>query len=634
MKYLLLIATLYGFCSAKAQDYNVALIPDSLRKNADVIVRNYEMHVQVKAMDKVIIKRKYAVTILNENGDEYAVYYNSYDPQQPLSDIDGNLYDAAGKKLKNVKRKDIQDVPLQDGFSLMRDTRIKSHNFYWKSYPYTVEYEDEKALNETYEIPYWHPVRGMYYSVQNSSYTIEMPADFKIKYKAINFSGQPQVVNDRTQSISWNLKNFKAVVYEPFHPPIAKLVPAVLITPINFYYGGYTGSMDTWSNLGKFQVTLNKDRDILPDNIKQDVHKLTDDLASLEDKVKALYQYMQNNTRYISIQLGIGGLQPFDAKYVSEKKYGDCKALSNYMVALLKEANIPANYVQIKSGEDTPSDYLIEDFPADYFDHIVCCVPNGKDTIWLECTSQTKAAGFMGSFTGNRKALLIANDGGHVVNTPIYKATDNLQLRKVNATIDGNGDLDAAILTTFSGEQEEPLHSLMYSTTKELREEILNNAINLPTYKVEKNDYSEVKGRIPVIHEDLHITSPNYASITGKRLFIKPNLFNKAGTKLSKDSARVYDIAISSSYKDIDTIVIQIPAGYIVEAMPKDVALESKFGKYSINFKVADSAITMLRTNEVSAVMLPASEYEALVNYYDTMYKADRSQIVFVKKDN
>ncbi len=634
MKYLLILIAVGCLTIANAQDYNVALIPDSLKKNADVVVRNEEVHVQVKAMDKVIIKHKYAITILNENGDEYAEYSNWYDPHQPLSDIDGNLYDATGKKLKNVKRKDIQDAPMQDGISLMNDTRIKMHNFYWRNYPYTVEYEDEQELNQTYGIPRWRPVQGLYHAVQNSSYTIETPLDFKIKYKSLNFSGQPQTVTGRTQSITWNLRSFKALLYEPFLPPVAKLAPAVLVSPVNFSYGSYTGSIDTWSDLGKFQLALNKDRDILPDNVKGDVHKIADGLATTEDKVKALYQYMQSNTRYISIQLGIGGMQPFDAKYVSEKKYGDCKALSNYMVSLLKEANIPAYYVQIKSGEKTASDYLIEDFPSDYFDHIVCCVPNGKDSIWLECTSQTVAAGFMGSFTGNRKALLIASDGGHVVSTPIYKASDNLQLRRVEATIDADGNLDANVHTTFTGEQQELQHSLMYDANKEQREKYLNEAINLPTYKVDKNDYSEVKNRIPVIQEDLHIASPNYAAITGKRLFIKPDLFNKSSTRLSKDSVRNYAIAIRSSYKDVDTVIIKMPAGYTLEAMPKDVALESKFGKYSISFKVGDNAITMLRTNEVSAITLPASEYEALVNYYDAMYKADHGQMVFVKKDN
>ena len=633
MKNLFLIVCLFIFYAAGAQDYNVMLIPDSLKKNADIVIRNEEYNVVVKSLENVIIKHKYAVTILNENGDEYAAYSNSYNDHKSLKDIDGNLYDALGKKLKNVKRKDIRDAPEDDGFTLMGDTRIKSHNWYCKSYPYTVEYEDEVELKETLGIPHWYPVYGMNCAVQSSSYTIETPPDFKIRYKQINYTNQPKVTADKAAALSWNIKNFKAITYEPFHPPLSKMVPYVLIASTNFVYEGYHGSMASWNDLGKFQLMLNKDRDVLPDNIKKEVHTLTDGITAKEEKIKALYQYMQNNSRYISIQLGIGGLQPFDAKYVAEKKYGDCKALSNYMIALLKEAGIPANYVEIKCKPQTASDYLIEDFPADYFDHVICCVPNGKDSIWLECTSQTESAGFMGSFTGNRKALLIADDGGHVVSTPFYKANDNLQVRSVSATIDENGNLDAYVHTTFTGVQEEPAHRLMYDASNEMRETILNNVISLPTYKVEKNSYTEDKKRIPAIHEELHITSPNCASITGKRLFIKPNFFNKSDQRLLKDSVRLYDISFRSAYKDVDTVTITLPAGYSLEAMPKDVAISNKFGTYAISYKVTENTIQLLRTNERSVANFPASDYADLVTFFDAIYKADRSQFVFVKKE-
>ena len=634
MKKLSLLLLLCACYAAEAQDYNVLLIPDSLLKNADVVVRDEEYHVEVKSLEDVIIKHKYAITVLNEKGDDYARYYNTYTDHEPLKDIDGNLYDATGKKLKNVKRKDILDVPLEDGSSLMGDTRIKSHNWYWKTYPYTVEYEDEQELNETLNIPGWRPVDKLNCAIQDSKFTIDYPTDFKLRFKQINYKGQPLSRSDKVLSLSWELKNFKAVNDEPLCPSLFKIVPYVLIAPTEFAYEGYHGNMNSWIDLGKFQLALNKDRDILPDKVKKQVHSLVDNLILKEDKVNILYQYLQNNSRYINISLGIGGLQPFDAKYVAEKKYGDCKALSNFMIALLKEAGIPAYYVQIKAGSDVSSDYLFEDFPERYSNHIICCVPNSKDSIWLECTSQTESAGFMGSFTGNRKALLIAEDGGHVVSTPFYKAQDNLKIRTVNAFIDSEGNLDAEVNTAFTGVQEEFQHGLLYGATKEEREKYLNRAINLPTYKVEKNNYTEEKKRIPLIHQELHITSPNYASITGKRLFIKPNIFNKSLYKLSKDSIRLYDINISSAYRDIDSVNIALPAGYTLEAMPKDVALNTKFGTYSISYKIKDNTVLMLRTDERSAATFPASDYNDLVTFYDAIYKADRSQLVFVKKEN
>ncbi len=634
MKKLCLLL-LIGACHiAKAQDYNVLLIPDSLRKNADAVVRNEEYYVEVKSLDEVLVKHKYAITILNENGDRFAHYYNTYTDREPLRNIDGNLYDAMGKRLKNVKRKDILDVAREEENTLMGDTRVKFHSWYWKDYPYTVEYEDEQELDQTLFLPSWDPVENAYRSVQNSRYTIVYPPNFKFRYKQINFTQAPQQSNDRNTTLTWSLKNFKAVYNESLSPDLNKILPSVLVAATDFIYGGYRGSLGSWSDFGKFQLQLIKDRDVLPDNIKSDVHAIADKLVSREEKVNALYKYLQNNSRYISIQLGVGGLQPFDAKFVSERKYGDCKALSNFMVALLKEAGVPANYVIIGGGADIASDYLIEDFPKSYFNHVICCVPNGKDSIWLECTNQTTSAGFMGSSTGNRKALLIAEDGGHVVNTPFYKASDNKQIRNVKAMIDTDGNLSAELRTDFSGTQEEEAHGLMYSATKEYREKYLNSTIGLPTYRVEKNEYNEDKARIPVVHQTLNITSPNYASITGKRLFIKPNIFNKSSFKLSRDSTRLYDINFKWAYLDIDTVNIILPSGYALEAMPKDVMLNNRFGSYSILYKVKDNNVLVIRTDERAATTFPASDYNDLVTFYDAIYKADRSQLVFVKKEN
>ena len=86
----------------KAQSYNASLIPDTLTKNANAVKREEELKIVIKDIDKAVIQRKYAITILNENGARYGVYGNSYDKLRSLSDIDGNLYDATGKQLKNV----------------------------------------------------------------------------------------------------------------------------------------------------------------------------------------------------------------------------------------------------------------------------------------------------------------------------------------------------------------------------------------------------------------------------------------------------------------------------------------------------------------------------------------------------
>ncbi|HPH22255.1 MAG TPA: DUF3858 domain-containing protein [Chitinophagaceae bacterium] len=115
-------------------------------------------------------------------------------------------------------------------------------------------------------------------------------------------------------------------------------------------------------------------------------------------------------------------------------------------------------------------------------------------------------------------------------------------------------------------------------------------------------------------------------------MFITPNLFNK-GSKLSNDKPRKFDIEIDYAFKDIDTIDIKIPDGYIAEALPKNVTIENKFGKYSILFSVEKGIIQVIRTYERQEGKYLASDYEDLVKFYNEMAKADRSKIVMLKKE-
>jgi hypothetical protein len=614
-----------------AQNYNVALINDSLKKTADAVTRMDELLLIIKSPSRAIVKHKYAITILNEEGAKFAGYINGYNKFESLGKIDGSLYDANGKEIKSVKKKDISDFSANGDMSLMTDNRYKVHNFYWTQYPYTIAYEDEQEYDGIFFLPAWHPI-DINCSVEQSSFTVEAPSDYLIRYKQIAYPNLPITTSAKDKTTyTWQIKNCLAQQEEPYQPSWADINTAVYIAPSQFEIENYKGEMNSWLSLGKFINTLNASRQQLPDNVKQDVHRLTNNISSTNDKIKILYDYLQKNTRYISVQLGIGSWQPFDANYVATKKYGDCKALSNYMVSLLKEVNIPAKYVLVKAGDNEKG--LWEDFSANFFNHAIICIPMQKDTVWLECTSQTVSPGYMGSFTGNRKALLIDNDGGHVVNTPVYKAKDNLQIRKIDASINEEGELTAKVNTHFTGIQQEDVNALMNGATPEQKKRYLNNILSLPTYAVEAYEYKETKGLIPAMHEFLSIKSPFYAAITGKRLFIAPNFFNRSSKKFADNKDRKFDIKFPSSYIDIDSIEINVPINYAIESMPKAVSLKTAYGTYSISFSIKENKITVIRRNEMNEAVFPKTAYEAIANYFNEMYKADRSKIVLVKKE-
>ncbi len=613
-----------------AQEYSVAKIPDSLKQDADAILRMEELNIEIVAIDKAIVKHKYAITILDESADNYSRYSNQYDDLVSLSDINATLYDSNGIKIKSAKRRDIYDVKY-NGDNFLSDNRVKAFSFQYKTYPYTVEFEDEQVYNGIYYLPNWSPVIDAKLAVQQSKLTVQTPLDYGLRYKQFNLANGPVINTSKKITYSWELNNFKAIEDEIFMPAHTDVAPNVMLAPSKFSVSGFTGNMNSWNEFGKFQLALNANKNELPANIKQKIHELIDGVKSDEEKTKILYNYLQKNTRYISIQLGIGGWQPLPASFVAEKKYGDCKALSNFMISMLKEAGVKAYYTIIKSGVGVTNG-LYDDFPAPFFNHIISCVPLKNDTMWLECTSQSVSAGYTGKFTGNRKALLISDDGGVVVQTPKFAAKNNQELRTTKAVLNDKGDLNILSKTLYSGTMQEERHDQLNSLTEQDRIKELNREFEIPTYNIDKLYLKEVKGKNPMMEEDIEITASSYASTSGKRLFIIPNLFKKE-RKLPNVKPRKFDIVYRNSYTESDSIEIKIPTGYTTEMMPKNISITNKFGTYKMTYTFDNDIIKTVRYYEQSNAKFPASDYLELVKFYDEMFKADRAKMVLVKKD-
>lgn len=630
-KYFMLIVCLQSFGWVFAQEFGVQTIPDSLRLGAHSVKRLEEYVVEIKSPGKARVYERHVYTIMNSNARHLTKYRAWYNQFVGINMVTGVLYNSSGKELKRLKKKDWQDVSVYDGISIANDIRVKENEFSYNEYPFTVEFEEEDEIDGLMNITNWFPVSEYGMSVENSRYTIIAPANYEVRYRAYRFSDPPRITEkDGKKTYSWEIKNIAAIRQENKAPDLFELVPSVQFAPSDIEVEGYKGNMSTWAGFGKFMNQLLIGKDALPADIKAKVQSIIAPLKTDKEKVVALYEYMQKNTHYISIQLGIGGWRPFDATYVAEKKYGDCKALSNYIVALLKEAGIPAKYVLINAGEDARQ--LLEDFPRSQFNHAVACVPLGKDTIWLECTSQTQSAGFMGSFTGNRKAVIVDESGGHVVSTPRYGINENQRTSVVTASINDDGMLDASIRTRYSCMEQELPHALMHDVSKDIREKYLNKMLGLATYQVISNEYDQQKGLLPSVDEALHVKANAYASVTAKRLILNPNILRGSSERLVPDSSRKHDFLVNRSYTHVDSITIEVPPGFRLETVPKEFSIDNKFGQYRRSVKWEANRLVYYRLNMQPKGRYSAAEYNELVKHFDLIYKADRVSIVFVKE--
>jgi transglutaminase-like putative cysteine protease len=609
--------------------YPVSAIPENLKEGMYAVVREDFSRFEILAANKSRHYIHKVITILNEKGKAYASDAIGYDKMEKVLSVSAYIYDAQGSLIKKLKNNEIIDRSSYDGFSLYSDNRVKLIDLSQSSYPYTVEFEYETEMKYLYLIPAFYLYSDDEVSIQKTSYEVHYPVALKPRYK-LNLMDEPKKeTRGDIEIIKWSFENIKPEKFEAYISD--NTIPKVTLAPNSFEYGGYAGSMASWNNVGKWQISLNEGRGVLPEATKQKAKEMTKSLTTNESKAKALYEYLQSKTRYVSIQLGVGGLQPFPAAVVDETGYGDCKALSNYMVALLKEVGIKGYYTEIYAGEaDRP---IPSDFTIPRFNHVIVSVPNGKDTLWMECTSQTKPFGYMGNFTGDRWALMVTEDGGKLVRTPKLKTDQNIQNQTANVFLNKDGNAKAKVITRYAGLQYENNGlDFQVNAQHDDQKKWLQENISIPSFELGSFSMVNKKDKIPTAIVSVDLTLNRYASVSGKRVFLTPNLMNRSSYIPPKNENRKNNVFRKSSFIDVDSIVYHVPEEIYPEFIPQPVKISNRYGEYEATFKFDQGKLLYVRKLKMVPGEFPANSYNELIDFYKSINKADNMKLVFLNK--
>lgn len=627
---LLAISGFLTFTHADDNEYNVRKIPSSLKKDAGAVIREDYMRFEVKNEKRALLKVKRAVTIFNKDKQDYGQLVLGYDKFVRIENLEGRILDANGEEVRELEDRDIKDVSDFNNFSLFEDNRKKTAELYYDRFPYTVEFTYEVSYKGYLGFPAWFSQESLE-PVEKSRFEVLLPEGQNLRYWTNADTLKPVVTDEGGQKLySWEARNLPLLSKDVIGDDIEDIAGIVRIAPANFELDGYAGNMETWKDFGLWINNLYKERNSLPEDAVSDVKTIASSGNSKLELVRKLYRYMQKRTRYVSVQLGIGGHQPFEAKYVHEKGYGDCKALSNYMAALLKEAGIKAYPVLIRSGHFRYP--IISEFPSNQFNHVIVCVPLEKDTIWLECTSQTTPPGFLGSDCENRKALMITESGGVLIQTPAGTSKENMQQRNLNVNLSSFGSLRVSAAIKWTGNQQEVPRFIIKESTPEEREKWVLNSLETPMARLEQIKADGVEENSPEVRMDLKLLLSGYASAQGSRIFFQPNIMERRTTVPKEVSQRLSPVRFHYPYLDVDTVYFTIPAGFQVEALPGETNLKTSFGSFSSQTRKTDpSTLIYTRRLEINSYAIDAKYYAEYRKFISEIVKSDRAQVVLVK---
>lgn len=533
-----------------------------------------------------------------------------------LSNIDAYIKDSNGKTVKKLNQNNIVEKSSISNFSLYEDDYIKEFTLKHNDYPYTIVYSYQIQQNEFLNICNWTPIISEKVPTLKASLEITIPIDYKIAYKN-QLVAEPIIDTTENKIIfHWEASYTKIIKDEEYSPSISNFLPNVEIIPIEFHFD-LDGTFKDWVSFGNWQYEILQGLNELPDNEKDKVESLIKDINDDKEKIRILYHYLQDETRYINVTIETGGMKPYPASYVVQNKFGDCKALTNYFKSVLDYIQIPSYYTKVYAG--SPIIEIDKNFPSQQSNHIILNIPLKNEDIWLDCTSDG-AFNYLGTFTQNRDALIICKDNSRFIKTPALKPIETLEIRKIE-TIYNTDTTEVSFLNIYNGSSYENVLSIEKNYNESEKARILRNYIvedgfELLDYKILSPNRDSTK-----IILSYNATTQNIYKHYGNDILISNIAFTLPN--FEKPKIRKLPVQIDYPIYKVDTITYAIPNGYNFNQDSVAISVKSKYGEYKLEAYKSSNSIISIKHLIINAGYYPISEYE---NFYDFYYQIVESE--------
>ena len=540
----IILIILFSAKSTFAADlkYKADDIAQNLKQSSKAIVRDESVEFEVLSPKEALKRVRFAVTVMNNNGLELSRFIQYYDNYSEIGQLKAVIYDESGKVVKKYSGSDYKDYSYISGFSLFESGRVKYLDPEYRKYPFTIEFTYEIKYKGIINYPQWTPFSGYNVAVEKSQLKVITPANFKLRYQQKNIdSNMPVVEKQQKTSYLWSFSKIPSILYEEKSLPSSKFLPTVYLAPVNFEIEGFAGNMESWKGFGEWIQNLNNGTETLDLQKSEFVKNLVKDAKTDIEKITILYNYLQNTTRYVSVQLGIGSWRPIQAETVSRVGYGDCKALTTELV---KTPGLADNSVSVSS------------------------------VITLDNTSAT-----------------------------------------------------AKINIDYTGLYYDRMSSVLYSEESE-KKKAIENSFSIP--HLTNNNYSMEAsgGPDPKVMLKSEVNIANYSTRIKDRIIFPLNLLSDFSNSLPLNDSRKNAIYFQRHTNSSGTTEFIIPPGFKADKLPEKTKIKSQFGEYYSEVKAENNRLIYTRKFSMYKGTYPADQYNLLLQFYESVEKADNTKIV------
>ncbi len=434
----------------------------------------------------------------------------------------------------------------------------------------------------------------------------------------------------------WNYASRPLIRQEPAMPASSEIVPYLKVSTFSH-----------WGEMTKWYWDLIKDQFQTDESLRRLSGQLIDRYAQKEnqpaeqlsdlDVVKALNAYVNTQIRYLGLEFGIHGYKPHRVVDICNARYGDCKDKATLMVAMAGGHGVPGRIALVRTSDRGRIDYELPSLHL--FNHAIIYFPDldGQRFI-LDGTAQ-----FFGSTElppgdqGTRLLTIVPGGGYEFVDSPIDGAEANAAHYRTQLTLNSDGSAQGTRRTDFKGLFNPSARSIYQNRgkVKETIEQQFGSAF--PGTTAENVELSNLDDYETPEWIRFGLNIPRFADRPAgqeNRLTFRPILFP---VEMSRTYAplprREHELVLRYNWTRQRSLEVEIPGGYRVAQLPEAQAIETPFGRLSLQYRVEGNRAIAVENCvlQVETLRIPAGQYEAFRDFWGRVDRAEEQQVGLVR---
>jgi hypothetical protein len=400
-----------------------------------------------------------------------------------------------------------------------------------------------------------------------------------------------------------------------------------------------------WAKIGNWYYNLAAPRSEGGSDISAAAKSVAGD-GDFMARLSRVADFMQQQIRYVGIEIGIGGWQPHPAEDIFRSRYGDCKDKATLTVAMLDAVGIRATWVSV----DTDRGFIDPRTPSLFGNHMITAIeiPKGYDDPRLQAVVTAKTGkrylifdptnpfvpiGQLPTYLQGGYGVLAAGADSQVIALPVLNPAADSVKRVAKFTLAPDGTLTGNVTVLRNGARSDDWRGrLAMSSDKEQRELIersLQQDFSTFTLGAEKAD--NIRALDKPLELDYSVTAPLYAKGAGALLLVRPRVVGSVAEALD-DKPRHVPISFEGVGTWQDSFDVKIPPGYKVDDVPSPVTMDVGFATYHSEVKAQGDSLHYEREYVLKKLTLDAGDY-ATLRKLEAAITTDENSDAVLKKE-